>query len=136
MTNDSSDIKNQQIKVAKIIDEYTIVINKGAKDGIKPGQRFLIYVYGDEVIDPNTKLVLEKLEIVKGTGRVTHLQEFIATIRSDMIDSPSRSVRRVRHQSTLGGWLAGLVPGEVEEILPAKAIPFEGSQVGDLVKPI
>lgn len=136
MTNATNDTKAQSIKVAKVIDECTLVINKGANDGIKSGQRVLIYTYGDDVVDPDTRLVLGKLEIVKGTGRVTHLQEAIATIRSDMTASPSSSVRKIKRQNPWGSLLGSLGTEEVEEILPTKAVPFEKPEIGDSVKPI
>ena len=131
----STETKLTAGKVAKIVDEYTIVINKGARDGVKSGQRFLFYNYSEEVLDPDTKDSLGKLEVVRGTGRVTHLQETMATVGSDMTTSPGRSTRRVRRTSM--GMVAGLFgPEEVEETLPAQAIPFEGAKVGDLAKPV
>lgn len=136
MTNATNDTKAQSIKVAKVIDKHTLVINKGANDGIKHGQRFLIYTYGDDVVDPGTRSVLGKLEIVKGTGRVTHLQEAIATIRSDMTASPSRSVRKIKRQNPWGGLLGSLGTEEIEETLPEMAVPFEKPEIGDSVKPI
>ena len=61
--------------VASIINEYKVVINRGIKHDIRLGQRFLIYKLSDEeIIDPITKEPLGYLEIVKGTGKVIHLQ--------------------------------------------------------------
>lgn len=131
------------IKIAKVIDGYTLVLNKGEKDGIKVGQRFLIYSIGDEIIDPDTKESLGNLEIVKGTGRVTHLQEKVATIASDMKSSPSRTVRRFKDNDPLGIRSIQRVLGsfstateEIEEHLPAAKIPFEDPSVGDIAKVI
>lgn len=42
------------IKVAKVNDKYTLVLNKGEKDGVEVGQRVLIYSVGDEIADPDT----------------------------------------------------------------------------------
>ena len=44
----------KDIKVSKIIDEFTLVLNYGAEDGAKKGQEFLIYSIGDEILDPDT----------------------------------------------------------------------------------
>ena len=126
-----------EIKVAKVIDEYMLVINKGSDDGIKDGQRFLIYAIGDEVTDPDTGEPLGKLEIVKGTGRVTHCQAKLSTVSSDMQASARRTVRH--KPSPLRGLMSAMEPlylQETEETLPAQKVPFEAAKAGDLVKPI
>lgn len=122
--------------VAKIIDDYTIVINKGSKNGVKEGQRFLIYEIGEEIFDPVTKESLGKLEIVKGTGKVAHLQENMATISSDMKAPPLRNIKRVRgsSQSSFWGLRSMFEPDEIEEQLPSEKIAFDNPKVGDLVK--
>jgi len=133
---ESTETKLTAGKVAKIINEYTVVINKGSRDGVKDGQRFLIYDYSGEIFDPDTKESLGKLEVVRGTGKVTHLQEAMATVGSDMKTSPGRSVRRIKRPS-LSLALSGLIgPEEIEETLPAAPVPFETVKVGDLVKPV
>jgi len=65
-------------KVAKIVDESTVVINVGSKDGVKEAMRFLIVAEGDEVKDPDSGEVLGKWEIVKGRVVVSHAQERLA----------------------------------------------------------
>ena len=71
-------------KVIRILDEYTVVINKGADDGITLGMRFLIYEIDPvDLTDPDTKENLGKLEIVKGLGKIIHIQNKIATLQSD-----------------------------------------------------
>jgi hypothetical protein len=42
---------------------------------VAPGQRFVIYQPGDDVLDPETKASLGKLEIVKGAVTAEHVQE-------------------------------------------------------------
>jgi hypothetical protein len=62
--------------VAKVLNEYEVIINKGSMHQIKEGQRFLIYRISDEeIIDPETQQSLGYLEIVVGRGKVTHVQE-------------------------------------------------------------
>ncbi len=65
-------------KVAKIVDESTVVINVGSKDGVKGGMRFLIVAEGDEVKDPDSGDLLGKWEIVKGRIVVSHAQDRLA----------------------------------------------------------
>ncbi len=135
MSNQEKSPPPMAIKVAKVIDEFTLVINKGERHGLKVGQRLLVYAHGDEIADPDTKLSLGKLEIVKGTGRITHLQESLATIRSDMTASPARTIRKIRQHSPFSNIL-GMATEEVEEKLPPEPVAFEAPAVGDLVKPV
>jgi hypothetical protein len=69
-------------KVARIIDDHRVVINKGESDGIQIGQRFLILEIGEEVFDPDTKESLGTVEVVKGRGEVTHVQKRISTLQT------------------------------------------------------
>lgn len=74
--------KNSEAQVIEVIDDFTVAINRGSEDGIKKGDLYLIYQLGNELYDPDTGKSLGKLEIVKGRARVTHVQTFIATLRS------------------------------------------------------
>src|SRR6266508_2456411 len=79
--------------VVEVIDDYTVVINRGSRDGIRGGQRFVIYAQSSEQIrDPESGELLGYLEIVKGTGKVTHLQERLATVESDKTDEAKKRV--------------------------------------------
>ena len=62
-------------KVAKIVDPYTIVINKGSEDGVEEDVRFVIYELGDEIIDPVTRGSLGNFEYVKAKVKVTYTDE-------------------------------------------------------------
>lgn len=127
------------IKVAKVRNEYSLVLNKGSKDGIKSGQRFLIYSLGEEIIDPDTQKSLGQLEIVKGTGKVTHLQPTMATIQSDMKTPLSKSIRRIKKKDPFGiGGIASMFGTNevIEETLPTETVPFENPELNDIAKPI
>lgn len=134
----SGEEKPMVIKVAKIIDEYTLVVNKGSRDGIKSGQRLLIFTFGEDIIDPDNNVNLGPLEIVRGTGKVTHLQETIATVTSDMKSSPRKTIVKRRKPKILYGlaeYYADLIGAEeVEEQLPAETVPFEQPTIGDYAK--
>jgi hypothetical protein len=107
--------------VAQVLDNnYAVVINRGARDGIKQGQRFLIYELSPkEVLDPISGESLGHLEIVKGTGAVTHLQERMATVTSD------------RQTTTRRAWSPLMLQESVTH-----SEPFKSPKVGDRVKPI
>lgn len=63
-------------KVAKILDEYNIVINLGWKDGLADGMNVVVFATGgEEVKDPNTGESLGSLELVKAYLKVAHVQE-------------------------------------------------------------
>lgn len=117
--------------VVRVLNEHEVVINRGTSDGIKNGQRFLVYVVDpNPVIDPETGGTLGSLEIIKGTGRVKHAQPNMATIISD---KKGPSERRVIKRSTIQ-----MMFGSEEEIItPAdEPLPFEAPAVGDKVKPL
>lgn len=131
-------------KVIKVLDEYKIVINRGSRDGIKIGQRFLIYADTDELLqDPDTLEGLGNLEIFKGTGKAIYVKEKWATIESDQRRAPERkTVTKTRNNpvgvASITAALGYSPQIEVEETIemPAKRIPFEDPSDGDKVKPI
>ena len=55
----------KQIKIARIIDEYSVVINAGYNDGILQGDSFEIFAPGAEIKDPDTGESLGALDFVK-----------------------------------------------------------------------
>jgi hypothetical protein len=62
-------------KVAKIFDEYNLVINVGREHGVTQGTRFVVFTEGEDVTDPDTRTPLGKWEIVKGLIVATHVQD-------------------------------------------------------------
>ena len=62
-------------KVAKILDEYSIVINVGRAQGVTTGMPFVIFAEGDDVADPDTGESIGKWELVKGRVSAVHVQE-------------------------------------------------------------
>lgn len=113
-----------------------VVINKGSNDGIKIGQRFIVYSVGKELFDPDTNESLGNLEIVKGTGTATHVQEKMTTITTDMY---KKIPRKITSTTTLANALLGITPNKskeyVEEFNETK-IPFKDVKKGDFVRPI
>ncbi len=67
-------------KVAKILDEYSIVINVGRNDGVTEGMVFVILTQsGNEIKDPDSGETLGTLENVKDYVSVAHIQDKFAT---------------------------------------------------------
>ncbi|HUV03383.1 MAG TPA: hypothetical protein VMW67_08140 [Desulfobacteria bacterium] len=69
-------------KIAKILSEYRVVINRGHKDGVENGMRFVIFDPGEEIRDPDTKEPLGTLEILKAKVEVINVQEKLSTART------------------------------------------------------
>lgn len=123
-----SEIK--EYKVVQIISPYKVVINAGAEAGLKEGQLFIVYALGDMVKDPDTGEDLENIEIVKGTGVLTHLQRKISTIESDMEDEKPITIKQ---RSAIGGMRN--IFGDTEETeLRREELPFDEPQVGDFAR--
>jgi hypothetical protein len=113
--------------------DYDVAINRGKADGLKIGQRFIVYGLSEEEIkDPDTGESLGRLEIVRGRGMVTHLQEKMATIRSERVGPGEKKTRRKGDYA----FSPYLLREEEEVSSPGPQLPFEGPQVGDLAKPI
>ena len=119
--------------VARILDNYTVVINRGSEHGIRKSQRFQIYIYSEEeIIDPENGESLGRLEIVKGTGKVIHIQPKMATLKSteESVTTERKIVKNLSPLSVFG-------MGGEETITPTtKRLPFDKPKVGDKVKPI
>jgi len=118
-----------------------IVINRGREDGIVEGQTFIIYALGKELFDPDTKESLGFLEIIKGKGYASHVQNKMTTITSKMQEKKNVTKTSKNNASPFGlgtYFLSSLsTEGEKEEREEiSNTIPFENVQNGDLAKPI
>lgn len=111
------------LKVAKTIDDYTVVINAGSEDGIKNGCVVMLYEMGGMIKDPDTGEELDELEIVKGTGVVTHVQSRIATVESNMTENEPRRIVKRENPGRVTGLAKMFGSTEVEEI-PIRRKPF------------
>jgi hypothetical protein len=115
-----------------------VVINRGAHNGVKLGDRFLVIGEGPHITDPETGEDLGQLELVRGRGEVVHVQDHMATIRS-IERRRTRPAKRITREAFGGALSVGLgVPGRVieEELAPEAEMPFEAVRLGDLAKPI
>lgn len=114
--------------VAKVIDNYKLVMNRGEQNGIREGQRMMVYhISNEDIKDPNTGESLGFLELVRGTGRVIFVQDKISIIETDQ-----KKTYRKRIENTP----LGLSSYKSEVVESDELKPFDNAQVGDLVKPI
>lgn len=117
-------MSEKQIKVVSLITPTKIVINWGSTEGAKIGLVVLIYgLSTDEVYDPDTKVNLGRIELVRGRGKIIHVQEQMSTVESIMKEPSRRVVTRKQ--------IFGL--GEEREEF-ADIMDFEDVQVGDFVR--
>lgn len=126
--------------VAQVLNDNLIVINRGSSNGVKVGARFLIFGLGQEIVDPTSGQSLGKLEIVRGIGEVTHVQELMSTIRCANIEkrTPTRKITRRNPRSPQLFPIFGATEEEIieEEQGPAERLPFVGVKVGDSARPL
>lgn len=120
----STEDRNIEGSVVQVLEEDQLVINRGRDDGVKFGDKFLVYFVGPNLTDPETNEDLGPLEIVRGSGVVTHIQNRIATIMSDNF---------LPIQKTFKRGLFSALPEEVVES-PRERLPFRKPKRGDRVK--
>jgi len=128
-------VKNAIGKVARIIDDYTCVINKGANDGLEQGSEYFIVELGEVILDPDTKEELEQLHIVKGLGHIETLQERISTLKTSEQNIIRPAIRRRKGSDLARSLFASL--NEYETVEPAVTEPkkFINVKLGDLIIP-
>lgn len=72
-----------EAKVAEIISDRDLVLNKGANSGIRVGMRFkILHARGAEIRDPDTSEVLGSVEIEKTIVKITSISDKFAVART------------------------------------------------------
>ena len=121
-------------RIAHVVDDYTVVLNVGAANGIEIGQTFLIFGLGAEIQDPTTKESLGRLELVRGRGRVKHLQDRLCTITSIETFATDRGRKVIKRQ---GGFsVLGMGTEEIIENPSTEQKEFNAPEIGDYAKKI
>jgi len=69
-------------KVAKILDDQTLILNVGRTHGVAQGMVFCVYAPVEDVTDPETGESLGTWEAVKGYVQATHPQEKLTVCRA------------------------------------------------------
>jgi hypothetical protein len=106
-----------------------VMISVGSDDGVGLDTRFVIYQEGDELFNPINNESLGYFEIVKGRGRVTHVQEKMSKIRST---ETTKVLRSSIETAALGILRQAPEPSTYKTV----AVPFRRVKVGDIIKPI
>ncbi|CAN5704141.1 hypothetical protein BH24ACT22_BH24ACT22_00340 [soil metagenome] len=76
-------------KVAKILGNNEIVVNRGRAQGVRPGMLLEIFsAEGEEVWDPDTGETLGTVEDVKARAEITEVKDRLAIARLQGSESP------------------------------------------------
>ena len=88
-------------KVAAIIDDTTLVLNLGSRNGVQEGMVFVVFAEYQEIQDPDSGEALGKWEMVKARVVVDHVQDRMCTACSPLVigqDQPGTlSAMMVQH---------------------------------------
>jgi hypothetical protein len=141
-------------KVAKILGNNEIVINRGRGQGVRQGMLFEIFApEGEEVWDPDTGETLGTVEDVKAKAEVTEVKDRLAVARlQNAHDTPFGAVNIGEMQENLqrmfgqmfgddvqvrgfGGTTSGDDP-DLESMLGGPLQDLSQVQVGDAVREI
>ena len=99
-------------KVAKILDEYSIVINIGRNNGVVNGMVFAVFVQSDEEIkDPDSGEALGKLENIKEHVFVAHVQDKFSTCVAGEKEAPCGEHESHGAQTLSGAMMAESMTG-------------------------
>jgi hypothetical protein len=94
-------------KVARILDEYSIVINVGRNNGVVNGMVFAVFVQSnEEVKDPDSGDVLGKLENIKEHVFVAHVQDKFSTCVAGEKNAPCGEHESHEAQTLSGAMMA------------------------------
>lgn len=118
--------KNSEAKVISIIDDYTLVLNKGKKDNMMVGDTYYVFYLGtDDIIDEDTKENLGKIEYIIGKGQITHVQDNMSQLKS-ITKEVVKKKKIIRTTSQLS-----FMDKEEEIIEPEEnLVPFKDPSIG------
>jgi len=135
--NTISNNKNFPATIVKVIDNYTVAINRGKADKIYVGDEFLIYGLSDEkMIDPETEEDLGFLEIFKGNGKVINVQDRLALIKSIEKKKSRKEIIEEKSNPFSSPFLYSKEPTKKIVEFPEENLPFKNPKEGDKAKPI
>lgn len=125
-------------KVVRVLDDYSVVVNRGSTNGMKVGDQFVVAGLGEEIVDPDTYETLGKLEIVKGRAEVTHVQEKLATLKSCRYSRTPEKKEIKKVTSSGKGGLVGVFGAQdtvTESVTPGEPIllKLENVVLGDVL---
>ncbi len=101
-------------KVAKILGNREIVINRGRDQGVKQGMLFEIFApEGEEVWDPDTGETLGTVEDIKARAEVTEVKDRLAVARLQNAQMPFEGMNLGEMQENLQRIFGQMFGGDV-----------------------
>jgi Flagellar assembly protein T, C-terminal domain len=101
-------------KVAKILGNREIVINRGRDQGVKQGMLFEIFApEGEEVWDPDTGETLGTVEDIKARAEVTEVKDRLAVARLQNAQMPFEVMNLGEMQENLQRIFGQMFGGDV-----------------------
>ena len=79
-------------KIAKIVDEYHVVVNRGSEHGVEEGMDFIVYREEGSVQDPDTGEELGELEHPLARLKPEHIMEKMTLMASNETEVRTESV--------------------------------------------
>lgn len=76
-------------KVAMVMDRGRLALNVGASSGVEQGDIFVVFEEGAEVVDPDSGESLGRIERVKATVSVVHVQEKLSLAEPPPDEEPA-----------------------------------------------
>lgn len=83
-------------KIIRILDKKRVIVDIGFNQNIRKEMKFFVYDLGDEIRDPQTNELIDRLEIVKHRLKVTHIQEKFSIMRSNEYTLPPTIVNLMK----------------------------------------
>lgn len=138
---------SKTIKIAKIIDETSFIINAGSDENIQQNDKFEIAgANGIKVRDPDTNEVLGKIEAPKGVIYISKVYEKMSLARTKFINDGTEVLSQISTQKIVMSGINGIYgqPKEREELNvdPSQITgglnntSTDPIRIGDIVKPI
>ncbi|MEW6636544.1 MAG: FlgT C-terminal domain-containing protein [Actinomycetota bacterium] len=139
-------------KVAKILGNNEIVINRGRSAGVRPGMLFEVFApEGEEVWDPDTGETLGTVEDIKAHAEVTEVKDRLAIARLQNTRNPFGPLNITEMQENLQrifgqmfgesnvhiqGFGTGSEADDLESMFGGPLEDLSKVQVGDAVREI
>ncbi len=116
--------------VAKVIDDFHVVLNRGRIHGVQEGDKYQIYYLGDEdIIDPETNKSLGKLEYIVGVGKVTNVQDNMCILESsEYAKGRTKKIVKKSNPMLMHAWGDGATTEET--IDPPEWLEFQNPERG------
>lgn len=122
-------------KVAKVIDDFSFIINRGSVHDVEIGNKYLIFYFGENIVDPDTREDLGALEIVRGRAQVVHVQERIATLESIEKETIPGRIRKISRgsRSRISPYFGGSREEVIEEGTKTRRTAVD-AEIGDFAR--